>query len=154
MLARVRSGTKRYGIERWLGPSIDAASVDGHKTRWQRLVVAAVAAALVTANLGPMVGAGWLAIAFGGVGLAWLASRRQLAGQPGAPADRLVYLLCITVLTLNWSFLALLYWLSGRPGLQFVAVIVASAQLIHAQAFTFRSRRACHPGVNPRRRAG
>lgn len=140
MLARTQSGSSRRGIGRWLGSSIDAASIDGHKTLWQRLAVAAVAAALVTANLGPTVGAAWLAIAFGGEGLSWFASRRQLAGEPGLPADRLVYLLCVTILTLNWGFLALLYWLSGSPGLQFVAILVASAQLIHAQAFTFRSR--------------
>jgi diguanylate cyclase (GGDEF)-like protein len=140
MVLRGKTAVNRRGIERWLGPSIDAAAVDGHKTLWQRLAVAAVAAALVTANLGPMVGAAWLAIAFGGEGVAWFASRRQLAGQPGVPADRLVYLFCVTVLTVNWAFLALLYWLSGSPGLQFVAILVASAQLIHAQAFTFRSR--------------
>jgi diguanylate cyclase (GGDEF)-like protein len=140
MLVKVQSGTSRPGIERWLGPSIDAAAIDGHRTLWQRLAVAAVAAALVTANLGPQVGAAWLAIAFGGEGLSWFVSRRQLAGQPGVVSDRFVYLLCVTILTVNWSFLSLLYWLSGSPGLQFVAILVASAQLIHAQAFTFRSR--------------
>lgn len=140
MSAQVQSSALRRGIERWLGPSIDAAAVDGHGTLWQRLAVGAVAAALVTANLGPLVGAAWLAIAYGGEGLSWFVSRRQLEGQPGLPSDRFVYLLCITLLTLNWAFLALLYWLSGNIGLQFVAILVASAQLIHAQAFTFRSR--------------
>lgn len=133
-------GVRKYWIERWLGPSIDYAAIDGHKTLWQRLAVGAVAAALVTANLGPSVGAAWLAIAYGGEGLAWFVSRRQLAGARGEPGDRFVYLLCVTILSLNWAFLTLLYWLSGRPGLQFVAILVASAQLIHAQAFTFRSR--------------
>lgn len=128
------------GMQRWLGPSIDAAAIDGHKKLWQRLFVAAVAAALVTANLGPQVGASWLAIAYGGAGLGWFASRRQLAGEPGTPADRLVHLLCVALGSINWAFLSLLYWLSGSPGLQFVAILIASAQLIHAQAFAFRSR--------------
>lgn len=140
MAALLKTKAQKDGIERWLGPSIDAAMIDGHRTLWQRLVVAAIAALLVTANLGADVGAAWLAIAFGGEGLAWFIGRRQLAGAAGTPSDRFVYLLCITMLALNWSFLALLYWLSGRPGLQFVAIIIASAQLIHAQAFTFRSR--------------
>lgn len=140
MVSRGISAKRRTGIERWLGPSIDAAAIDGHKTLWQRLAVAAVAAALVIANLGGTVGAAWLAIAFGGEGMAWFASRRQLAGQPGTPGDRFIYLLCVTIVTANWSFIALLYWLSFRPGLQFVAIIVVAAQLIHAQAFTFRSR--------------
>jgi diguanylate cyclase (GGDEF)-like protein len=140
MAATALSGTIRRGLERWLGPSIDAAAIDGHETLWQRLVVAAVATALVTANLGPRVGVVWLAIACGGEAMAWLVSRRQLAGHPGLPADRFVYLVCILALAINWAFLTLLYWLSGRPGLQFVAIIVASAQLIHAQAFTFKSR--------------
>jgi diguanylate cyclase (GGDEF)-like protein len=125
---------------RWLGPSIDAAAVDGRKTLWQRLAVGAVAAVLVTANLGPKVGAAWLAIAYGAEGLAWFATRRVLKGQTGDLSERLIYLLCVTFLALNWAFLTLLYWLSGRPGLQYVAIVVASAQLIHAQAFTFRSR--------------
>lgn len=127
-------------VDRWLGPSIDAAAVDGQTSLWQRLVVAAIAAGLLTVNLGSQVGAGWLAIAYGGEGLRWFASRRQLAGHSGSYTDRLVYLLCITLLSLNWAFLALLYWLNGSAGLHYVAILVASAQLIHAQAFSFRSR--------------
>lgn len=141
---RMGSGASRVNrklwIERWLGPSIDYAAVDGHKTMWQRLMVGGVAALLVTANLGPTVGAAWLAIAYGGEGLAWFSTRRLLGGAVGSPAERLIYLLCVTILSLNWAFLTLLYWLSGRIGLQFVAIVVASAQLIHAQGFTFRSR--------------
>lgn len=140
MVARGQIAARQRRGERWLGPSIDAAAVDGRKTLWQRLVVASVAAALVIANLGGMVGAAWLAIAFGGEGMAWFASRRRLAGSSGTPGDRLIYLLCMIIITANWSFIALLYWLSFRPGLQFVAIIVVAAQLIHAQAFAFRSR--------------
>jgi diguanylate cyclase (GGDEF)-like protein len=127
-------------IARWLGPSIDKAAIDGRKSLWQRLAVGAVAAALVTANLGPEVGGSWLAIAYGAEGLAWFATRRVLQGQSGELTERLTYLLCVTFLALNWAFLTLLYWLSERPGLQYVAILVASAQLIHAQAFTYRSR--------------
>ena len=132
--------TETPWLERWLGPSIDAAATDGRKTLWQRLAVGAVAAALVSANLGPKAGGAWLAIAYGAEGLAWFATRRVLQGQPGDIAERLIYLLCVSFLALNWAFLTLLYWLSGRPGLQYVAILVASAQLIHAQAFTYRSR--------------
>jgi diguanylate cyclase (GGDEF)-like protein len=127
-------------IARWLGPSIDKAAIDGRKTLWQRLAVGAVAAALVTANLGPKVGGSWLAIAYGAEGLAWFATRRVLQGHRGELTERLTYLVCVTFIALNWAFLTLLYWLSGRPGLQYVAIVVASAQLIHAQAFTFQSR--------------
>ncbi len=137
------AGTHKGGqawMTRWLGPSIDAAAIDGRKTLWQRLVVAAIAAALVTANLGPQIGAAWLGIAYGAEGLAWFATRRVLQGQQGDLAERFIYILCVTFLAANWAFLTLLYWLSERPGLQYVAILVASAQLIHAQAFTFRSR--------------
>ncbi|MBC7520907.1 MAG: GGDEF domain-containing protein [Sandarakinorhabdus sp.] len=140
-MVRGTSGVNRkLWIERWLGPSIDYAAVDGYKTMWQRLIVAGVATLLVTANLGPTVGAAWLAIAYGGEGLAWFSTRRLMRGAVGTPAERLIYLLCVAILSLNWAFLTLLYWLSGRIGLQFVAIVVASAQLIHAQGFTFRSR--------------
>jgi diguanylate cyclase (GGDEF)-like protein len=131
---------ERWWIERWLGPSIDAAAIDGHRTMWQRLAVGAVAAALIIANLGPTVGSAWLAICYGGEGLGWFSSRRQLRGIPGDVAERLVYLVCAALLTVNWAFLVLLYWLSERPGLQYVAIIIASAMLIHAQASSFRSR--------------
>lgn len=137
------AGTQKTGqawITRWLGPSIDAAAIDGRKTLWQRLAVGAIAATLVTANLGPQIGAAWLGIAYGAEGLAWFATRRVLQGQQGDLAERFIYMLCITFLAANWAFLTLLYWLSNRPGLQYVAILVASAQLIHAQAFTFRSR--------------
>ncbi len=136
-------GTKTVNqpwMTRWLGSSIDAAAIDGRKTLWQRLAVGAIAAALVTANLGPQIGAAWLGIAYGAEGLAWFATRRVLQGQQGDLAERFIYMLCVTFLAANWAFLTLLYWLSGRPGLQYVAIVVASAQLIHAQAFTFRSR--------------
>lgn len=141
--AGTHAGTNRAGqawITRWLGPSIDAAAIDGRKTLWQRLAVGAIAAALVMANLGPQIGAAWLGIAYGAEGLSWFATRRMLQGQQGDLAERFIYMLCVTFLAANWAFLTLLYWLSGRPGLQYVAIVVASAQLIHAQAFTFRSR--------------
>ncbi|MFZ4690762.1 MAG: diguanylate cyclase domain-containing protein [Polymorphobacter sp.] len=136
----MNNNVKKRSIERWLGPAIDAAAIDGHRTMWQRLMVGAVAAGLVTANLGPKVGSAWLAICFGGEGLAWFATRRQLRGDDGEVAERLIYLVCVAFLAINWAFLTLLYWLSGRPGLQYVAIVIASAQLIHAQAFTYRSR--------------
>ncbi len=134
------SDKRTWWIGRWLGPTIDAAAIDGHKTMWQRLLVGLVAAALVTANLGATVGSAWLFICYGTEGLGWFASRRQLRGMLGDAAERLVYLACVTILTMNWSFLVLLYWLSGRPGLQYVAILIASAMLIHAQAYSFRSR--------------
>ncbi len=133
------SATQRW-IEHRLGPPIDAAAIDGHRTLAQRLFVGLLAAVLVATNLGISVGSTWLFICYGGEGLAWIASRRQLRGLPGVVMERGVYLLCVAVNTLNWAFLPLLYWLSGRPGLQYVAIVIASAMLIHAQAFTFRSR--------------
>jgi len=127
-------------IGRWLGPSIDAAAVDGHRTMWQRLLVGAVSAALITANLGVGPGSAWLMICYGVEGLRWFASRRQLRGQPGDAAERLVYLVCVALLSLNWAFLVMLCWLTERAGLKYVAIIIANAMLIHAQAFSFRSR--------------
>lgn len=140
MTQALGSEGRKWWIERWLGPSIDAAAIDGHRTVWQRLFVGLVAAVLITANLGPLIGSAWLAICYGSEGLGWFATRRQLRGSTGDVAERFVYLVTVAFSTANWAFLILLYWLSGRPGLQYVAIVIASALLIHAQAFSYRSR--------------
>lgn len=140
MGVRSPSDTRAIWLERWLGPTIDAAAIDGRKTLWQRLAVGVVAALVIAANLGIAVGATWLGVAYVAEGLSWMASREQRQGRTGTVEERLYYLLATALSTVSWSVVALLYWFSGRPGLQIVAIVIASAQLIHAQAFTFRSR--------------
>ncbi len=136
--AKIRS--QHAWLARWLGPSIDAAAIDGHRTLMQRLAVGLIAAILLGANLNLLAGAAWFLIMTASEGLARIASSRQLRRLPGTVTERLVYLLCVCSNTINWSLMPLFYWLTGRPGLQFVSILVASAMLIHAQAYTFRSR--------------
>lgn len=126
--------------DRLLGPSIDAAAIDGRKTRWLRLLFGAVTAIVINANLGSEVAFAWWSVSFGAEAFAWLSSHMQVDGRAGARAARLSYLFAIMLATINWSLVAVLYWLSYRPGLQAVAIVVASSLLIHAQAFAFRSR--------------
>lgn len=124
----------------WLGPDVDAAAIDGRKTIWHRLAFGGVTAMVIAANLGPAVAIAWLTIGFGGEALGWIASREQATGREGTIGDRLSYLCAVLLMTSNWALVPIVYWQSGRPGLQAVAIVIASALLIHAQAFTFRSR--------------
>ncbi len=140
MTPSAKISTQTAWLARWLGPSIDAAAIDGHRTLLQRLVVGLIAAILLGANLNYVAGAIWFLIMAASEGLGRIASSRQLRNLPGTVTERLVYLLCICSGTINWSLMPLFYWLTGRPGLQFVSILVASAMLIHAQAYTFRSR--------------
>jgi diguanylate cyclase (GGDEF)-like protein len=132
--------TQSTWLARWLGPAIDAAVIDGHRTLWQRLLVGLISALLLTVNFNVLAGASWFFIMSGSEGVARLASRRQLNKLPGTVLQRLVYIIFVALRTLNWAVVPLLYWWTDRPGLQLVSVLVASAMLIHAQAFTFRSR--------------
>jgi diguanylate cyclase (GGDEF)-like protein len=71
----------------------------------------------------------------------WLAVSQKLqAGATGGPALRASSLLGAALLTANWSSQSAIYWFAGQHGLQIVAIIVTSGQLIHAQAFAYRSR--------------
>ena len=134
------SANRMAGSERWLGPSIDAAAIDGRKTRWQRVIAGAVAAALIAANLGWKIGALWICAAYATEFLSWLLARRQHLGRNASAGERAWYLIAVTLSMSNWSVAALLYWFNGSTGFQIVAIVIASAQLIHAQAFSFRSR--------------
>lgn len=124
----------------WLGPDVDAALIDGRKTLWHRLAFGGVSAIVIATNLGPGVGVAWLVVSYGGETLGWITSRKLAIGRSGTIGERLAGLGAILLMTLNWAMVPLVYWHTGRPGLQAVAIVIASALLIHAQAFTFRSR--------------
>jgi diguanylate cyclase (GGDEF)-like protein len=66
--------------------------------------------------------------------------RRALGRNPARPVRmRLIYLLTAASVSLAWSGMPLLYWINHVPGFEAVSVLILTSQLIHAQAFTYRS---------------
>jgi diguanylate cyclase (GGDEF)-like protein len=125
----------------WLGEDIDHAALDEHRSTQSRLVGAVCCAAFLWANVSLLTAAAWLAIDLAAEAFIWLAVTRTLkSGATGGPTLRAGYLLSAALLTANWSAQAAIYWFSGQHGLQIVAIIVTAGQMIHAQAFAFRSR--------------
>lgn len=136
----MKTGWTARLLKRWVGPDVDAAAIDGRKTLRHRLAFGAVSAVVISSNLGPRLGLAWLVVSYGGEALGWYAGRNLAIGRKGTTGERLACLGAILLMTLNWAVVPLVYWQTGRPGLQAVAIVIASAFLIHAQAFTFRSR--------------
>ncbi len=127
------------GAARWLGGDIDQAVRDGARSVAGRLLVAAGNAGFLVANFDVSTGALWLALDVLAESYVWAATRPQAHGRPGSVAHRLNFVIASALMTANWSATAVLYWFSTRHGLQIVGILVLTGQLIHAQAFAFKS---------------
>ncbi len=93
------------------------------------------------ANFSLVMGAAWLALDLIVEAFIWIAATRRLEDEAsGAYARRANYLLGCALGTANWSGASVIYWLSGQHGLQIVAIVVITGQLVHAQAFAYRSK--------------
>jgi diguanylate cyclase (GGDEF)-like protein len=125
----------------WLGDDIDRAALDEDRSTRSRLLGAFCCAAFLWANASLLTGVAWLAIDLAAETFIWLAVTRKLkTGASGGPVLRASYLASAGLLTANWSGQAAIYWFTGQHGLQIVAIIVTAGQMIHAQAFAYRSR--------------
>ncbi len=123
-----------------LGPSIDLAVSDSLRTSYQRLGVYAFTAVLIGFGFGLLEATLWLATSAGAEGLAlMLFLQRKAEGVEHDRVDRAMFLVCLTLVTINWSLLIIGLWIDGRLGFRFAAIIIACAMLLHAQAFSYRS---------------
>ena len=127
-------------MTRFLDDSIDAAATDGRASIAPRVVVAALCAGLIWANFGLMRAAVWAGICAAAEIWEWAATRPLTTGRAGTAQTRLSYLGSVALMTGNWTLLAVWYWMSGQTALQIAAIVVMGGQLVHAQAFAFRSR--------------
>ncbi len=125
---------------RWLGEEVDQAALEGHRSTAGRLVAATGNAGFLIANVSLLVGALWMAVNLLTELYVWGATRPQAEGRPASAAHRLNFVLGSALMTVNWSATAVLYWMSIRHGLEIVSVLVLTGQLIHAQAFAFKSK--------------
>ena len=124
----------------WLDEDVDLAARAGSKSMLPRIVLGAASALILVMNFGFLTGAAWLVVSLCGELYAVSARRRQLRGHVGTTAQRLNYLFAAALLSAIWTCTTAFYWFSGLPGLRIVAIVIAAAQLIHAQAYAFRSK--------------
>lgn len=122
-----------------LDATIDTAACEGQKIAPVRIVVVLLAALLLAVNVDEQSAAFWMIV---GLSSEIISYRVRLAlGQyPAHPVRmRFIYLLTAASVSLSWSGLPLLYWINHVPGFEAVSVLILTAQLVHAQAFTYRS---------------
>jgi len=119
--------------------TIDTAAREGQKIAPVRIVVVLLAALLLATNIGERPAALWMIFALSSE-IASYHVRLALGRSPARPVRmRFVYLLTAASVSLAWSGMPLLYWINHVPGFEAVSVLILTSQLIHAQAFTYRS---------------
>jgi signal transduction histidine kinase len=127
---------------RLLDEQLDLVAAESRRTMIARLVLTLVSGGLFALNLGPAAAAAWVTISVLGETWAWLSSAAPAKGRPNNLAGRLNYVGSIVAACGAWSFAAFMYWRTGTPALQIVAVAILASMMIHAQCFAFRSRLA------------
>ena len=123
-----------------LGRTVDEVAVDGFKTSSARMAAIFLTSGVLALNVGVFTAGGWLAL--GLLTEAWerAAARRVRQGEEGSQFSRANFLLSVAAMALNWIVPPTIFWLTGSRALQFVAIALLAGQLIHAQAFGFKSR--------------
>jgi diguanylate cyclase (GGDEF)-like protein len=126
-------------IAQHLDATIDAAAREGQRIAPVRIVVVLLAALLLAINIGERSAGLWISLGLFSE-IASYRVRLALECNPAHPVRvRLIYLLTATLVSLAWSGMPLLYWINRVPGFEAVSVLILTSQLIHAQAFTYRS---------------
>jgi len=118
---------------------LDGVARDARPTTHARLAIALLLAGLLHLNFGWRVSGLWYGAIIVSEIWAYLATRKQLAGQEPSASGRLNYLASNLWMTCVWSGAAVLHWRTGEPALQIAALCAFAGQMIHAQAFSFRS---------------
>lgn len=123
------------------GADIDHADRDSRRSTVARYVAAAGSAGFLWINISLATAIVWATLNVLSEIYHWLAGAHGTADDGGAvsPVRRTHFVIASALMTLNWSASATLYWFSHRDGLPLVGVLVLTGQLIHAQAFAFRS---------------
>jgi diguanylate cyclase (GGDEF)-like protein len=126
-------------IAEHLDATIDTAAREGQKIAPVRIVVVLLAALLLAVNTDERSAALWMIVGLSSE-IASYRARLALGQNSTRPVRmRLFYLFTAASVSLAWSGLPLLYWINHVPGFEAVSVLILTAQLVHAQAFTYRS---------------
>lgn len=122
-----------------LNDELDVVAAEARRTMGARVAIAFVMAAFLALNLGYALAAGWLAVTLAGEVWTHRATRDPAAGLSNSRLQRLSYAGTMVLGSVVWSGAAALYWLSGETALRLAALCILASQMIHAQAFGFRS---------------
>lgn len=120
-----------------LDTSIDQVARDGSRMMLVRWLVLALGSVLVSFSIGASTGTIWAVLTLVLEVYCVVIKRRLFNG--GSPRWRIQYVLVFGCLSLTWAVIPLLLWATHESALQMLAILVSFGQLIHAQAFAFRS---------------
>jgi signal transduction histidine kinase len=129
-------------MRRLLTDQLDLVAAEARATLWARVGISVVVILLMGLNLGPTIAVICFAGLMAGEAWTWRATAAPAAGRPNTLRQRLNYVGTMVAVTSIWASMAAFYWWSGEAALRLVAVCILASQLIHAQAFAFRSKLA------------
>lgn len=121
----------------WLDASIDQVARDGSRMMLVRWLVLALGSVLVSFSIGASTGMIW-AVSTLVLEAYCVVIKRRLFDR-GSARWRIQYVLVFGCLSLTWAAIPALLWATHESALQMLAILVSFGQLIHAQAFAFRS---------------
>ena len=122
-----------------LNEGIDAVARDARKSEVSRAFSAVICAIFVGANTSLITGLFWFLGAFSALVVCRMACMPSGENAPLTDRQRLLVVAAMLFETSMWAGSAAIYWMTGQPALQIVAVAVVCGQLIHAQSYTYRA---------------
>ena len=105
-----------------------------------RLIISASCAALFAWKIHLASGLAWGAAVASAEAAVWFTSNPQRSAQVTTMTQRLAYVAAVTWMNLVWWALVLRLWTLDTEAMRLAALCLMSALLVHAQAFTARSK--------------
>ncbi len=125
---------------KWLGEGVTAVTARSLPTLGLRLIISATCAGLFMWKIDLASGLAWgLAVASAEAGV-WITSDPQRSARATSLLQRLAYVAAVTWMNLVWWALVLRLWTLDTEAMRLAALCLMSALLVHAQAFTARSK--------------
>jgi signal transduction histidine kinase/ActR/RegA family two-component response regulator len=138
-----------FGWRSLFDESLDEAATEGRRTALARVATAAVSTIFIGLNVGALAATIWFMAALACEGALWLVTKPMASASVRRLGHRVTYVGFDLAHTLVWTAAPLLYWSTGKPALEIVAVAGLGAQLLHTQSFAFKSRLALVLGAAP-----
>ena len=128
------------GWSKWVDEGVTTVTARSLPTLGLRLAIGALSATCYALFVDPLAGLLW-GLAFASAEAAvWVASKPQRADQATTARQRQAYVAAVVWMNLVWWALVVLLWTLDQEVMRLAAVCLLSALLVHAQAFTARSK--------------